>query len=126
MRCDYLIAGVVSDEQLLIRKGRLPIVPLAERLAIVESIKFVDQAYPELLPNKIDVWHECNFDVFFKGDDWRGSPAGMELELQFAEVGVCVEYFPYTLHTSSTILRRSLKLLNSSAGSNAATQGANL
>lgn len=126
MRCDYLIAGVVSDEQLLIRKGRLPIVPLAERLAIVESIKFVDQAYPELLPNKIDVWHECNFDVFFKGDDWRGSPAGMELERQFAEVGVCVEYFPYTLHTSSTILRRSLKLLNSSADSNAATQGANL
>ena len=31
--CDRLVVGVVSDEMLLLTKGRLPVVPLAERLA---------------------------------------------------------------------------------------------
>lgn len=124
MRCDYLIAGVVSDEQLLIRKGHLPVVPLGERLAVVEAIKYVDEVHPEILPNKIDTWRGCHFDIFFKGDDWRGSPAGLDLERQFAEVGVAVEYFPYTLHTSSTILRRTLNKINSTAKSAEATLGA--
>src|SRR3712207_9546213 len=29
--CDFLVAGVVSDEMLLLTKGRTPVVPLAER-----------------------------------------------------------------------------------------------
>lgn len=40
--CDRLVAGVVSDEMLLEAKGRRPVVPLAERLEIVRSIRFVD------------------------------------------------------------------------------------
>ena len=36
--CDYLIAGVVSDEMLLLTKGVEPVIPLAERLEIVGSI----------------------------------------------------------------------------------------
>lgn len=56
-------------------------------------------------------WEELRFDVFFKGDDWRGTPKGVELERRFAEFGVEVVYFPYTVHTSSTALRRALKLL---------------
>lgn len=111
-KCDYLIAGVVSDEELLLRKGHLPVVPLAERMAIVGSIKYVDEVYPEVLPNKIDTWRECYFDVFFKGDDWKGTPKGFALERDFRALGVEIIYFPYTVHTSSTILRRTLDMIN--------------
>jgi len=31
-RCDYLIAGVVSDDVLINHKGVTPVIPLAERL----------------------------------------------------------------------------------------------
>lgn len=124
LRCDYLIAGVVSDEQLLVRKGHLPVVPLAERLEIVQCITYVDEVYPEVLPNKIDTWRQHHFDVFFKGDDWRGSAAGQELEREFAAVGVAVEYFPYTLNTSSTTLRRALSQLNPAAGARGSALGA--
>ncbi|MGO4689583.1 adenylyltransferase/cytidyltransferase family protein [Glaciibacter sp. 2TAF33] len=112
-QCDYLIAGVVSDELLLRTKGSSPVVPLAERLDIVRHISFVDEAVAEVLPDKLDTWRELRFDVFFKGDDWKGTERGMRLEREFAAVGVEVVYFPYTVSTSSTLLRRALDRLSS-------------
>lgn len=114
-QCDYLIAGVVSDEMLMQTKGICAVIPLAERLEIVRHISYVDEARPEAVPDKLDTWREVHFDVFFKGDDWRGTPKGLRLEREFAAVGVDVVYFPYTMHTSSTRLRRALDALTESA-----------
>ena len=107
-QCDVLIAGVVSDEMCELAKGRRPIVPEGERLEIVRHISFVDEAILEVVPNKLETWRRTPFDVIFKGDDWRGTPKGDRLERDFAAVGVEVVYFPYTVHTSSTMLRRAL------------------
>ena len=108
---DFLIAGVVSDEMLELAKGRPPVVPLAERLEIVRHISFVDHVHAETLPDKLDTWEALRFDVFFKGDDWRGTEQARRLEERFSKVGVEVVYFPYTLNTSSTLLRRALEAL---------------
>jgi glycerol-3-phosphate cytidylyltransferase len=119
-QCDFLIAGVVSDEMLERNKGITPVVPLAERLEIVSHISYVDEARAETLPDKLDTWRDVRFDVFFKGDDWRGTAKGERLEAEFAAVGVEVVYFPYTMHTSSTRLRRALDVL-SGVGATAAS-----
>jgi glycerol-3-phosphate cytidylyltransferase len=113
--CDYLIAGVVSDEMLELTKGMQPVIPLAERLEIVSHISFVDRAVAEVVPDKLDTWKDLRFDVIFKGDDWRGTPKGERLESDFATVGVEVVYFPYTVHTSSTKLREALDKLERAA-----------
>jgi glycerol-3-phosphate cytidylyltransferase len=110
-QCDYLIAGVVSDEMLQLNKGITPVVPLAERLEIVSHISYVDEAVAEVVPDKLETWKALQFDVFFKGDDWKGTEKGLRLEREFAKVGVDVVYFPYTVSTSSTALRRALELL---------------
>lgn len=107
--CDFLIAGVVADELLLENKGRLPVIPLVERLEIVSSVQYVDRAVAEDVPTKLDMWEELGFNVLFKGDDWKGSPKGFELENTFSSIGVEVVYFPYTVHTSSTVLRLALE-----------------
>jgi glycerol-3-phosphate cytidylyltransferase len=107
--CDYLIAGVVSDEMAFQAKGRLPVVPLAERLEIVQHITYVDEAVAETVPDKLEMWSRHPFEVIFKGDDWRGTPKGDKLERDFATVGVQVVYFPYTIQTSSTFLRTALE-----------------
>src|SRR4051812_17124254 len=86
--CDHLIAGVVSDEMLAHTKGRVPVVPLAERMEIVRSLRIVDEVHAEVVPDKLDTWRELGFDVIFKGDDWRGTPKGDKLERDFAAVGV--------------------------------------
>lgn len=104
-RCDRLIAGVVLDEVLLQVKGRLPVVPMVERAEIVGAIDVVDQVVTDTSSNKLVMWRDLGFDVIFKGDDWQGTPKGERLEADMASVGVQVVYFPYTVHTSSTLLR---------------------
>lgn len=111
-QCDHLIAGVVSDERLLETKGQRPVISEDERLEIVSSINCVDQAVLEYHSSRLKTWEEVGFDVFFKGDDWKDTPKGLELERLFNTVGVKVEYFPYTMHTSSTKLRIALAQLS--------------
>ncbi|HPU13554.1 MAG TPA: adenylyltransferase/cytidyltransferase family protein [Aeromicrobium sp.] len=103
--CSTLVVGVASDDYVLALKGQEPVVPLAERLEIVRSLRFVDEVLIDRSEDKRVAWRERNFDAIFKGDDWRGSPRGDRLEAAMAEVGAQVTYFPYTLHTSSTRLR---------------------
>jgi len=110
-RCDYLIAGVVSDEMLELVRGRAAVVPLAERIEIVRNIGYVDMAFAETVPDKLQVWEELHFNLFFKGDDWKGTPEGLRLEEAFGKVGVEVVYFPYTVHTSSSALRAALEMI---------------
>lgn len=104
--CDHLIAGVVLDEVLHQAKGKYPVVPHEERMEIVSHIDCVDEVVADISNDKLVMWEMLHFDVLFKGDDWRGTPKGDRLELAMGEVGVTVVYFPYTVHTSSTLLRR--------------------
>lgn len=112
-QCDELVAGVVSDEMLREVKGVEPVIPTLERVEIVRAIRWVDRVHVETVPDKLETWREVGFTHFFKGDDWRGTEQGRQLEHAFAAVGVEVVYFPYTAHTSSTALRRALDRLES-------------
>ncbi|SDR61804.1 glycerol-3-phosphate cytidylyltransferase [Rhizobiales bacterium GAS113] len=107
--CEYLIAGVVTDEVLIRHKGVTPVIPLAERLEIVRSLRFVDAAFPASSNDKVEIWKDLRFNVLFKGNDWQGTEKGRKLERDFATLGVEVIYFPYTLSTSSSALRRTLQ-----------------
>lgn len=107
-RCDRLIAGVATDESLERMKGRGPIVPLAERMAMVAALRMVDSVVPDYDQDKRLAWKRSSFDVLFKGTDWEGTDKGRRLEAEMAEVGASVIYLPYTPTTSSTMLRRTL------------------
>ncbi len=107
--CDRLVVGVVNDDVLERTKGRRPVIPLDERMDIVASLSIVDEVVEDDCgSDKIPMWHRLRFDVLFKGDDWRGTAKGVELEASMAAVGARVHYFPYTRHTSSTLLRSVL------------------
>jgi len=115
-QCDHLIAGVVSDEIALRAKGRPPVVPLAERLEIVRSVRYVDEAVAETERDKVEVWRRVGFDMIIKGDDWRGTAKGEQLERDMASIGVEVVYLPYTAYTSSSLLRSVLNELPPARG----------
>lgn len=110
--CDILIVGVTTDEVSLKMKGRLPIIPFKERIEIVESLKFVDKAVPKNSVDNLLAWDKYKFDIYFKGDDWKNTPKGLELEKSFSPLGVKIKYFSYTKQTSSTMLREILEKLN--------------
>lgn len=106
--CDRLIVGVVTDEVLMHVKGQQPIVPFAERLEIVRSIRYVDEAVADVHVDKFSTWHELGYDILFKGDDWRGTERGRLLDERLRSVGARLMFFPYTMHTSSTALRKAI------------------
>lgn len=116
LSCDRLIAGVVSDARAEAVKGVRPVVPEQERLQIVAAIRYVDDVVLEDVDEKITMWERLRFDVVVKGDDWRGTLKGDKLERDFAAVGVEVTYLPYTVLTSSTLLREALVLRMRTAG----------
>lgn len=107
-QCDRLIVGVVTDASIRRVKHKDPIIPLADRMAIVAELRLVDQVVEDDSVDKVEMWHKLHFDVLFKGDDWRGTPKGDRLEAGMAEVGARVVYFPYTGGISSTDIRSRL------------------
>lgn len=108
VQCDRLVVGVVTDEGLVAAKGRLPMMPFAQRAAVVAAFALVDAVVADTSSDKRLAWERVGFDVLFKGDDWQGTAKGDRLEAEMAQVGVELRYFPYTPHTSSTALRAAI------------------
>lgn len=108
LECDYLIVGVTTDTLSQNEKGKTPVIPFQERMAIVESIEYVDMVVPQTSYDKMEAWNNLKFNIMFVGDDWKGTEKWNKLEAEFAEKGVKIHYFPYTKQTSSTKLRTIL------------------
>jgi glycerol-3-phosphate cytidylyltransferase len=98
---DRLIVGVSTDEFNAL-KGKKPVVPFDQRIEIVRSIRYVDEAIPE------DRWEQkrediakYGVDVFGIGEDWKG---------KFDDLGDSVEvvYLPRTSGISTTEMKRVL------------------
>ncbi|MCC5982759.1 MAG: adenylyltransferase/cytidyltransferase family protein [Rhodobacteraceae bacterium] len=111
LSCDYLIVGVTTDELCFQRKKKKPVIPFAERVDIVQSLRFVDQVVPQDDMDKIAAWERLRFNKMMVGSDWRGTPAWNALEREFKDRDVEIVYFPYTETTSSTLLRQALNAL---------------
>ncbi|GER21923.1 glycerol-3-phosphate cytidylyltransferase [Zafaria cholistanensis] len=98
---DRLIVGVSTDEFNAV-KGKKPVVPFDQRIEIVRSIKYVDQAIPEenWEQKRLDI-QRYGVDIFGIGDDWRG---------KFDDLGDSVEvvYLPRTEGISTTEMKRVL------------------
>ena len=104
-QCEYLIVGVSTDELVRSYKGKTPIIPLEQRMAIVEAIRYVDKVVVQSSMNKLEAYEQLHFDAIFHGDDWKGSDMYNDMSERFAAVGVDMVFLPHTDGISSTIIR---------------------
>lgn len=109
-QCDFLVVGVNSDELVKQYKSKSVIVPLAERMDIVGSIRYVDQVISCDSLDKMIAFEKVHFNRLFIGDDWKGNPRWEETGRIMKEVGVELVYLPHTQGTSSTMLRDKLNV----------------
>lgn len=100
---DCLIVGVSSDELNYRKKGLYPTYPLDHRMAIVESIRYVDEVFVEhSLEEKRQYIVEHGADILVMGDDWEGKFD------HFSEI--CrVVYVPRTEGISSSGVKRHIQ-----------------
>ncbi len=110
--CDFLIVGVHSDEIVEGYKHRKTIINEEDRRKIVEAIRYVDKAVINRTRDKMELWGLHKFDVVFIGDDWKGTERWNNFEKVLGEVGVSVEYIPYTKGISTTKIRETLSEKN--------------
>lgn len=108
--CNYLIAGVLTDDLYEHFKKKKPLVPFDERIAIVGAIKYVDEVIPVNFENtrKIDAWNQIHFDVHFSGND-HGPEWNRDIE-ELRQVGATMQFFDYTKGVSSSIRRGSISV----------------
>jgi len=106
--CDYLIVGITTDSLVLKIKNKKPIIPFKERIEIVRNIKYVDETVIQGKIDEISDFKKYNFDIIFKGDDWKKTEKWNNLKKEFKKMGVKVKFFPYTKNTSSTIIKNIL------------------
>lgn len=93
---DRLLVGVSTDKMNFDKKGRYPVYSQEERMAIIRSLRCVDDVFPEeSLALKRHYLLNYEADVLVMGDDWAG---------KFDEFkDICrVEYLPRTPSISTT------------------------
>lgn len=110
--CDKLIVGVTNDE-LVMYKGKKSVIPFEERIEVVRSCMYVDVAIAQNNINKLEAVKKLGVNKLFVGDDWYGSDSWQEMEKELNNYNCKVVYFPYTKGTSSTLINKTLQDLRS-------------
>lgn len=109
--CDTLIVGVCDDSYVTDVKHVSPVINEENRLRMVKALKCVDDAFlvnTDETNDKILAWEKFHFDVLFSGDDWKGSERYILTEKQFNEIGVSIEYLPYTQGVSTSDIKKEI------------------
>ena len=108
--CDYLVVGVVSDEQVRRNKHKEPYVPFEERLEIVRACQYVDEAneIPINYSGTVEAYEKYHFDAQFSGSDYINDAWWLAQQKYLREHGAGLIFFPYTESTSSTKLQKAI------------------
>ena len=110
---DFLIVGVSTDELVESYKGSKPIIPLAERMAMIEACQFVDEVIIQHSLLEISQLEKLNADILTIGDDWVGKYLeGIEWFKNNPSKEVV--FLPYTKHISSTKIKQMIGLKHNS------------
>lgn len=110
-QCNYLIVGVVSDEQVVQDKMTTPYIPFEERLEIVKACKYVDKAVkiPIKYPTTEDAFRKYRFDVQFSGNDYENDPIWLAKKTFLRQHGSDLVFLPYTESTSSSKIKKQVE-----------------
>ena len=113
-QCDYLIVGVVNDESVVNNKRTMPYIPFAERIEIVRSCRYVDEAVeiPTDYNNTDEAYRRYHFDVQFSGSDYENDPIWLSKKTWLQKQGADLVFFPYTQSTSSTKIKDAIRTKN--------------
>ncbi len=106
-QCDYLIVGVVTDEGVMRDKKTMPFVNFDERIEMVRSCKYVDEAVeiPPDRSNTDEAYRRYQFDVQFSGSDYANDDGWLAKKEFLQKQGSDLVFFPYTQSTSSTKIK---------------------
>jgi len=102
---DVVAVGVASDEVVHSYKPRVPVIPLEQRVEMLEALRCVDIVLPYHELEYISGCKELDIDIFVIGADWGDKPHNIAVETYLKEAGKQIMQVRYNPRTSSTKIK---------------------
>jgi len=105
---DTVAVGVASDEVVKLYKPNIPVIPLEQRIQMLQALRCVDIVLPYHELDYIAVCKEVNADIFVIGEDWGRKPHNQGVENYLTEHGKQIVQVSYHPQTSSTKIKAKI------------------
>ena len=105
---DVVAVGVASDEVVNLYKPNVPVIPLDQRVEMLEALECVDIVRPYHELEYISGCKAVNADVFVTGEDWGSNPHNLNVEVYLASAGKKIIQVRYNSRTSSTKIKETV------------------
>lgn len=105
---DVVAVGVASDEVVNLYKPNVPIIPLNQRVEMLEALECVDIVRPYHELEYVSACKELNVDIFVIGEDWGSNPHNLDVESYLKEAGKQIVQVSYYPETSSTKIKQTV------------------
>ena len=96
---DKVAVGVASDEAVKLYKPNIPVIPLEQRIEMLQALSCVDIVIPYHELDYLGVCKKVKADIFVIGEDWGRKPHNQDVENYFNAVGKKL----YKLNTAQKI-----------------------
>ena len=103
---DILVVGVASDAVVKMYKPNIPIVPLEQRVEMLEALSCVDIVRPYYQLEYVSGCKEVDVDIFVVGEDWGKKPHNLDVNNYLKKMGKEIAQATYNPRTSSTKIKK--------------------
>ena len=113
---NILVVGVASDAVVKMYKPNVPVVPLEQRVEMLEALSCVDIVRPYHQLEYVSGCKAVGVDIFVVGEDWGKKPHNLDVNNYLRKMGKEIVKVTYNPRTSSTkikkiVLAQSQKIL---------------
>ena len=103
---DILVVGVASDAVVNMYKPNVPVVPLEQRVEMLEALSCVDIVRPYHQLEYVSGCKAVDVDIFVVGEDWGKKPHNLDVNNYLRKMGKEIVEFTYNPRTSSTKIKK--------------------
>ena len=105
---DIVAVGVASDSVVKSYKFNVPVIPLEQRVEMLESLRCVDIVRPYHELEYVSACKELDVDIFVIGEDWGDKPHNIDVETYLKSEGKRIVQVGYNSRTSSTRIKQNV------------------
>lgn len=105
---DVVAVGVASDRVVNSYKPKVPVIPLDQRVEMLEALSCVDIVRPYHKLEYVSGCKKLNVDIFVVGEDWGNKPHNIEVESYLKSSGKKVIQVLYNTRNSSTRIKQDV------------------
>ena len=103
---NILVVGVASDAVVKMYKPNVPIVPLEQRVEMLEALSCVDIVRPYHQLEYVSGCKAVGVDIFVVGEDWGKKPHNLDVNNYLRKMGKEIAQVTYNPRTSSTKIKK--------------------